>query len=161
MNGFPQARERCSMAAVPDEYLAIRQLCERYADAVTRRDARAWLATWAPDGEWRYGGDDPPRGREALARFWEAALEDIADIVMLVHSGVVERVDGDAAVARWYHSEHVRVGDGEALAGVTLYEDELVRIDGDWRFARRRHRLLYSGPDLSGEFHSLVAPNAD
>lgn len=149
------------MAAVPDEYLAIRQLCERYADAVSQRDEAAWLATWAPDGVWQYGGDDPLRGHEALGRFWEDAMRDISAIVMVVHSGVVERVDGDAATARWYHSEYVQVGDEGGMAGVTLYEDELVRVDGDWRFARRRHRLLYSGPDLSGAFHPDVARDGD
>ena len=136
---------------MPDEYFAIRQLCERYVDAVNRRDAETWVATWAPDGVFEYGGDDVPRGQPAMARFWDAAMENM-QVLMSVTSGVVESVDGDSAKARWYHTEDVKIGDDQAMAGVTLYEDDLVRIDGEWRFARRTHQLLYSG-ELMGTFH--------
>ncbi len=136
---------------MPDEYATIRQLCERYVDAVNRRDAEAWVATWAPDGVFEYGGEDPPRGLAAIARFWDQAMSDMR-VVMSVTSGVVERVDGDTAKARWYHTEDVQVGDDQAMAGVTVYEDDLVRIDGEWRFARRTHELLYSG-EIRGTFY--------
>jgi len=136
---------------MPDEYSAIRQLCERYVDAVNRRDAEAWVATWAPDGVFEYGGEDPPRGQPAMARFWDVAMENMS-VLMTVASGLVERVDGDSAKARWYHTEDVQVGDEPAMAGFTVYDDDLVRINGEWRFARRTHQLLYSG-ELSGTFH--------
>ena len=138
---------------MPDEYLAIRQLCERYVDAVNRRDAAAWVETWAPDGVWRYGGENPPQGRAALARFWEEAMANITAVVMVVDSGVVERVDGAKAKARWYHTENVQMAEAGRMVGMTVYEDDLVRIDGRWHFACREHTLLYSGADLSGVFH--------
>ncbi len=138
---------------MPDEYSAIRQLCERYADAINRRDAEAWIATWAPDGVWDYGGENSPRGHSELARFWERAMADMTAVVMLVNSGVIERVDGDTATARWYHTEDVQLGEDKRMMGVTVYEDDLVRIDGQWRFARRTHEMLYSDDDLHGSFH--------
>ena len=82
------ARGRCTIALpMPDEYIAIRQLCERYVDAINRRDAEAWINTWAPDGVWEYGGDNPPHGQSELARFWEQAMENITAVVMLVNLG--------------------------------------------------------------------------
>ena len=142
---------------MPDEYIAIRQLCERYVDAINRRDAEAWINTWAPDGVWEYGGDNPPHGQSELARFWEQAMENITAVVMLVNSGVVDSVDGDSATARWYHTEDVQIGEDSRMAGVTVYEDDLVRIDGQWRFAKRSHELLYSGDDLHGAFYPYLS----
>ena len=40
------------MNPIEDE-LALRNLMGRYTDAVNRRDADAWIATWAEDGVWR------------------------------------------------------------------------------------------------------------
>lgn len=142
---------------MPDEYSAIRQLCERYVDALNRRDAEAWIATWAPDGVWEYGGENPPRGRPQLAQFWSTAMADITAVVMVVNSGVIDEVHGDTARARWYHTEDVQIGEDNRLAGVTVYEDDLVRIDGKWHFAKRTHELLYSGSDLNGQFYPYVA----
>ena len=136
---------------MPDEYTAIRQLAERYVDAVNRRDQDAWLATWAPDGVFDYGHDDPPRSHNALARFWDMSVEGM-EVLMSVTSGVVERVEGDTAKARWYHTEYVQRGDATPLAGLTLYEDDVVRIDGEWRFALREHYVLFSG-ELEGSFY--------
>ena len=104
-----------------------------------------------------YGGDNPPRGRAQLAQFWERAMSDIQAVVMLVNSGVVDNVNGDTATARWYHTEDVQIGEDTRMAGVTVYEDDLVRVDGEWRFAKRTHELLYSGDDLHGNFYPYMA----
>ncbi len=138
---------------MPDEYSAIRQLCERYVDAINRRDAEAWLETWAPDGVWEYGGEHPPRGLSQLARFWERAMADMSAIVMVVNSGVIDAIDGDSARARWYHTERVQIGEDRRMEGVTVYEDDLVRMDGRWLFAKRTHTLLYSNANLYGLFY--------
>lgn len=142
---------------MPDEYSAIRQLCERYVDAINRRDPEAWIETWAPNGVWEYGGDNPPHGRTELVQFWEQAMTDIKAVVMLVNSGVVDEVDGDTAKARWYHTEDIQIGEDARMTGVTVYEDNLIRIDGQWHFARRTHELLYSGNDLTGDFRPYIA----
>ncbi|MBH77053.1 MAG: hypothetical protein CL897_02325 [Dehalococcoidia bacterium] len=139
-----------------DEYSAIRQLCERYVDAINRRDSEAWVETWAPNGIWDYGVENPPKGREGLTLFWERAMANITGVVIVVNSGVVDSVNGNSATARWYHTEDVQIGEETRMSGVAVYEDNLVRIDGQWRFARRTHDLLYSGNDLQGNFHPYV-----
>jgi uncharacterized protein (TIGR02246 family) len=137
-----------------DEYVSIRQLCERYVDAVNRRDADDWGATWAPDGVWDMGIGDPPRGRDNVVEFWKAAMAGIPGVVMIVNSGVVDSVEGDTARAHWYHTEHLKMADGSRRVGMGVYRDDLVRLDGEWHFERRRYSLLYTGPsDLSGDFN--------
>lgn len=140
-----------------DEYSAIRQLCERYVDAINRRDSEAWVETWAPNGIWDYGVENPPQGREELALFWDRAMANITGVVIVVNSGVVDSVNENSATARWYHTEDVQINEETRMSGVAVYEDSLVRIDGQWRFARRTHDLLYSGNDLHGNFHPYVA----
>jgi hypothetical protein len=60
--------------------LAIRELLESYADAVTRRDAEAWGATWAEDAEWSlpdYPEIGTTHGREAIVAMWVEAMKAI------------------------------------------------------------------------------------
>ena len=135
------------------EYVAIRELCERYVDAVNRRDAADWGATWAPDAAWDLGRG-PVTGRDAIVASWEAAMAGFPHVIMWVHSGVVESVDGDRASARWYHQETLDIAGAGPTVGMGVYRDKLVRIDGQWHFLERKYDLLYFGPpDLSGTFN--------
>ena len=137
-----------------DEYIAIRQLCERYVDAVNRRDSKDWGATWAPDGIWDMGMGPPTEGRDAIVQSWEKTMANIPGVIMVVHSGVVEAVEGDKARARWYHQENLLMPDDSRMVGKGVYRDDLVRLGGQWHFARRRYSLLYMGPpDMSGAFN--------
>ncbi len=136
-----------------DEYVAIRELCERYVDAVNRRDAQDWGATWAPDATWDLGRG-PVQGREQIVAAWEAAMAGFPHVIMWVHSGVIESVDGDHASARWYHQENLVFPDESRQVGMGVYRDKLVRLDGEWHFENRKYDLLYFGPpDLSGSFN--------
>lgn len=136
-----------------DEYVAIRQLCERYVDAVNRRDSEDWGATWAPDAIWDLGRG-PVQGREQIVAAWEAAMAGFPHVVMWVHSGVIESVDDDHASARWYHQENLDFADGTRQVGMGVYRDKFVRLNGEWHFAERKYDLLYFGPpDLSGSFN--------
>lgn len=133
------------------EYVEIRQLVERYADAVQRIDADDWADCWAPDGVWDLGGR-AIEGRDAVVGFWKQVMPTFPFVVQVVHSGVITSVDGDRATGRWYLSEYMHRADGAAAHGIGCYRDEYVRIGGEWKFARRRYDLLYSGPpDLSGQ----------
>jgi uncharacterized protein (TIGR02246 family) len=136
---------------VSDIYTELRQLVERYADAVCRRDAAAWGGTWAPDGVWDLGRGKA-EGREQVVAFWKQAMSGFPMAIQIIHNGVVLSHDGDAATARWYLSEYLHTADGGRRLGVGVYHDTYRRIDGRWHFALRKYNLLYSGaPDLSGE----------
>ena len=48
-----------------DEY-AIRQLVEKYADAVNRVDKEDWASTWCEDSEWDLSSMPAVTGKDAI-----------------------------------------------------------------------------------------------
>ncbi len=137
-----------------EAYVAIRELCERYVDAVNRRNVEDWGATWADNAIWDLGRG-PVQGREQIIAAWQAAMAGFPHVVMWVHSGVIESVEGDLATARWYHQEILDFPDGTRQVGMGVYRDQCVRVTGEWQFQERKYDLLYFGPpDLSGAFNS-------
>jgi len=139
-----------------DDYVALRQVAERYVDAVNRFDAAAWAATWAPDGEWNIG--QVIKGRDEVLKVWKQAMGGIPNVYMHVYSGVIDDVTGDTASGRWYLGEFLNLADGSRSMNSICYFDTYVRIDGQWYIKTRRFSALYRGPaDLSGEFMKLPA----
>ncbi len=129
--------------------LELRNLVARYADAVNRRAADDWAATWAEEGVWHLFGRDV-EGRTAVVETWLGAMGFFASVVQLIHSGTLE-IDGDRATGRWYLSEVGQTAKGDRIFTVGVYHDECERKDGRWLFTRRRFDALYQGPpDLSG-----------
>jgi uncharacterized protein (TIGR02246 family) len=140
-----------------DEYSAIRQLVERYADAVNRRDEADWAACWAGDAEWDLSGRKV-QGRESIVGLWRGAMSNFPWVVQLVLQGAVERATGERTSGRWYLVELMSTNDGKRQMGLGVYRDSYVKVDGAWRFARRRYDLMYSGPpDLTGMMNAFPA----
>ncbi len=134
-----------------DLYSEIRQLVERYADAVNRIDPGDWGATWAADGTWDLG-QAAVEGKEKIVGFWKQIMPSFPFVVQIIHSGVVDAVDATHANGRWYLSEYMHRPDGSKSHGIGCYRDTYVKVDGKWLFQRRRYDLLYNGPpDLSGQ----------
>lgn len=127
-----------------EDRLAIRELLETYADAVTRRDAEAWGATWAEDAEWSlpdYPELGTTRGRPAIVAMWIEAMKAYPGIMFEAWPGSVE-VSGDSAVMRSYTSE-VYDQDGITMRDRGVYEDTCVKIDGKWLFKTRSFRNIH------------------
>lgn len=121
----------------PDDEAQIRHLAATYTDAVNRRDGVAMGSVYATDGILELG---PRRveGREAIvAAFRQLVEKDREFVFQMTHSGIVA-IDGARATARWWFSEIKKPTgqDYEYVLGV--YQDEVVRLDEGWRFARRR-----------------------
>jgi len=135
--------------SIADE-LAVRDLVAAYADAVIRRDARAWGDTWAEDGRWVMGGQ-ALEGREAIVARWNESMSLFEFILQIPQHGRVE-IDGDQATGRWYVSELGRSHGGGPSLALGVYHDAYVRLESGWHFQRRRFDLLYVGPpNLSGQ----------
>lgn len=127
-----------------EDRLALRELLDAYADAVTRRDADAWAATWAEDGEWTLPDASGPRitrGREAIRAFWLQAMEAFPGILFEAWPGSIE-VDGDRAVMRSYTHETFDQ-EGETVRYRGAYDDRCVKVEGAWRFQSRSFRILH------------------
>lgn len=127
-----------------EDRLAIRELLETYADAVTRRDSEAWGATWAEDAEWSlpdYPELGTTKGRPAIVAMWIEAMKAYPGIMFEAWPGSIE-VSGDSAVMRSYTSE-VYDQDGITMRDRGVYEDTCVKIDGKWLFKSRSFRNIH------------------
>lgn len=128
-----------------DDDLAIRDLVARYADAVCRRDAEAWAATWAEDGVWQLPGAPRVQGRDAIVALWRNAMAGLPFVAQLVHQGVLD-IDGDRATGRWYLTETLKTADGSGRHDIGVYEDRYVRTADGWRFSERHYTILHDAP---------------
>lgn len=127
-----------------EDRLAIRELLDSYADAVNRIDADDWAATWAEDSVWSlpdYPEIGEIKGRAAIRAAWVEAMKTYPGIVFVANPGAIE-VTGDRATVRSYTSEVYDV-DGVTKRDRGRYEDELVKVDGQWLFARRSFRNIH------------------
>ncbi|MGL4565096.1 MAG: YybH family protein [Halioglobus sp.] len=142
------------MNALEDE-LALRNLMGRYADAVNRRDADAWVATWATDGVWNLLGN-PVSGRDNILALWQQMMASFEFALMLPSSCLFD-VSGDTASGHWYLHEYTRDLQGNASTVLSRYLDtDIRRNNGQWLFQSRQYNFIYNGPaDLSGTYTPL------
>jgi ketosteroid isomerase-like protein len=130
----------------------IAELVHAYSDAVLHRDAERWAACWAPDAVWTLTGGRHVEGRDAIVGLWRASMDAYEAVVQHVHSGSVH-LEGGRGAGRWHISEHCRRRDGAPSILLAYYDDEYVRLDAQWYFARRALHVQYQGPpDLSAPF---------
>ncbi len=131
--------------------LAIRDLNARYIDAVNRFNAEDWIATWSPTATWDLMGH-VVEGGEAILATWQGAMGGFDMVVMMLNSGTIQ-VSGEQATGRWYITEHLVPGEGDANMTLGVYNDEYALEEGRWVFTRRTYQVIYQGPpDLSGNY---------
>ena len=127
-----------------EDRLAIRELLETYADAVTRCDAAAWGATWAEDAEWSlpdYPELGTTKGRPAIVAMWIEAMKAYPGITFEAWPGSIEII-GDTATMRSYTSEVYDQND-TTMRDRGVYEDTCVKIGGQWFFRSRSFRNIH------------------
>ncbi|RAU99077.1 nuclear transport factor 2 family protein [Mycobacterium colombiense] len=118
-----------------DDHAAIRELLAGYALALDAGDVEECVQLFASDGEFLVYGRTFAGRADIAGMFHEAARG-----LHLTGSARIE-VDGQRATAR---SQVLFVRAGDLQLRPALYDDELTRIDGRWRFARRRCRFVTS-----------------
>jgi len=123
--------------------LAIHKLNARYCDAIHRRDEKAWGALWAEDCIWDFLGQSIG-GREKVVATWLATMQGFPNVYHQNHAGIIE-VEGDTAKCRWYINEEILDAQKQALRFYGVYNDECVRVGGQWLYQRRRFDVLYQG----------------
>ena len=130
-----------------DQYqdqLAIRALLERYCEGVNQRDADIWGGTWAAEAVWELPqlGMDGLKGRETIVGAWLEAMKMFPFVNMMAMPGSI-CVDGDRATMRSYTDEVAVTQDGTELRPRGQYDDECVKVDGQWQFSRRVFTVLH------------------
>ena len=123
-----------------EDRLKIRERLGTYSDAVFRGDVEDYLACWC-EGAVRSGFGGECRGKQALREHWTTVWESLERMGFFTQVAAIE-VDGDRATARSYCLEILRLKNGDSRRLVGMYNDELVRENGDWLFARRNYEVL-------------------
>lgn len=132
-----------------EDRLAIRELHDRYADAVVRVDAGAWGDCWAEDAVWEFMGLTI-EGRAAIVDLWTGAMAGFDAVSFVAVPGAIA-IDGDRAKGRCQTHE-ILVEKGQSRVAGGLYEDEFVKRDGRWFYARRNFRVIAEHrPESSNE----------
>ena len=127
-----------------DEQQAIRALLERYCDGVNQRDAETWGSTWAEDAIWELPHLDMEglKGRETIVAAWLEAMKMFPFVNMMAMPGVI-KVEGDRATMRSYTDEVAVTQAGTELRPRGQYDDECVKVAGEWKFSRRVFSVLH------------------
>ena len=125
--------------------LEIQETMFRYSDALNRADWVAFEAVFAPDAVWEMHG---PRDRryEGAAAITANISRLVADVDMMyqtTENPVVTELDRDRAVARCAVREMVRETGVAEFVLCGIYDDELARVEGAWRFTHRCFRTVY------------------
>jgi uncharacterized protein (TIGR02246 family) len=137
-------------AGYGDDRALIEDLQARYLFAFDFGDPEGYANTFTKDGVLDFGQGEV-KGREAIAKFiadgrrrTEAARANTPpdkrpQVGRHVINNIVVKIDGDKArsVSYWTHMTSGPTGYG-TVDFFGHYEDELVKVDGEWLFARRR-----------------------
>ncbi len=118
-----------------DDRAAIHELIAAYALALDAGDIDGCVALFVPDAEFLVYGRSFA-GLDGIGTMFRDAPRGL-------HLTGVSRIDvrGDTATAR---SQVLFVRAGDLHLRPALYDDELVRADGQWRFRRRRCQFVTS-----------------
>ena len=142
-----------------EDHVRIEQLLMRYAAALNTRDADTYVSLFTPDAtfELRRAIGEPPflgpfKGREALRKQWFPEGARAVDASGRRPFGPMRHVTtnyeidvrGETATVRAFFIEVVSNGPNippgskpPTIHAMGRYEDELVKQDGQWLFARR------------------------
>lgn len=129
----PASAQSSQQVSYAEERALIENLQARYLFALDFKDHDLYVTTFTPDGILDVGngavvGRDAIKG--AVANM-PGGRHHIANVVL--------GIDGDRATSRssWFHTG--RNADGAmTIGGFGHYEDDLVKVDGEWLFAKRR-----------------------
>jgi 3-phenylpropionate/cinnamic acid dioxygenase small subunit len=142
------------MGFMSDDHVAIQNLIARYALLVDTGDFAGVGDLFA---EATYVGVGEFTGREAVAGMLENTVIRYEDGTPGTHhaiSNVIIEVDGDTAAAQAYVTIfQARPDFPLQCIAAGRYRDSFERVDGRWRFARRRVTIHLRG-DLSRHLQS-------
>jgi ketosteroid isomerase-like protein len=123
-----------------EDRVAIQELNGTYADGVVRFDAATWGSVWADDAHWNLMGHEV-NGKAPIVEFWKGAMSGLEAVSFQCVPCMIE-VTGDTAKSRVQTQEILKPNDAPARHVGGLYEDELARIDGQWRFTSRKFKII-------------------
>jgi ketosteroid isomerase-like protein len=120
---------------VLEDIEAIKQLKRRYCTYCDDSyDADALANLFTEDAVWDGGMRGKSEGREQIRVFFQRAPERLSFAVHMVMNPIIE-VNGDTATGVWYLFQPCTFADGNrAVWGAARYDEEYVRVNGQWKF---------------------------
>ena len=116
---------------------AIKQLSARYNRAFDYLDVPGYLAVWTEDGFFeRSNAGRSYSGHAELAELLRTFGVNGRHVV----TDFIIEVTGDTATQSAYLT-YLDADAGYAIVMFGVYADELVRVDGEWKFASRRLKV--------------------
>ena len=149
----------CTPNGYGEDRALIEDLQARYMFAFDYGDPQGYAGTFTPDGVLDYGGGEI-KGRDAIAKFIADGRKRTEEaraktppgeqptVGRHIINNMAIKVDGDKArgVAYWTHMTSGSTGRG-TVDFFGHYEDEMVKANGEWLFARRQScEKLSAGP---------------
>jgi ketosteroid isomerase-like protein len=132
----------------------IRELHERYTDAVWRQDFDAFGQCFAEDGEWRISGM-ALKGRSQCQETFTAIMARFNRVLISFRTPILEVGEG-TAFGRTYIDERCAWKNGDTNISVGIYYERFVEQRGRWLFQWRLFQMLYRGdPDFTGTFYNF------
>ena len=126
---------------------AIRELTHRYAHCVWRKEIAAAVDLFTEDGEMNTGDRPVIKGRKALLESYQQIFGS-ADFLPFVHNHLIS-IQGDRATGTCHLDLRATI-DGESMIGAGCYDDQYVRVDGEWKFRARKLTMRYLVPLREG-----------
>lgn len=127
----------------------IQQLKARYcALCDDNYNPQGIASLFTEDGVWDGGELGKAEGHAAIVKFFERAPSAFSFAIHHVMNPIIE-IDGDRATGRWYLFQPLTRKNREGEAAMWLagrYEDDYVRIGGEWKFKRLKFITRFLAP---------------
>ena len=97
-------------------------------------DADSLASLFTEDAIWDGGIRGMAEGRDEIRNFFMRASQRLPFAVHMVMNPIIE-VDGDRAKGTWYLFQACTYAEGDqAVWGSARYDEEYVRLEGEWKF---------------------------
>ena len=127
------------------DVVAIKDLVVRYSDAATRGDWDAFAECWMTDGVWITLPpiDQHVVGIDAILADVQSSIPTTDFFVQTTHGAVVTLDGPDRARSTTTIHALARKTGVFSIENFGVYYDDVVKVDGRWRFARRCLQPVY------------------
>lgn len=123
-----------------EDQLKIRERIDSYCDATCRQALDDYLACWTADGT-RLGQGGECHGTAQLRAHWDGIWKFVSKMAFMAQVGAIE-ITGEEARARSYCLEVLQLVGGGTRRLIGMYDDKLVRVEGEWLFRERNYRIF-------------------
>ena len=123
-----------------EDKFAIEELIARYNQSLDSGDYVTWVACWAEDATLD-GIGKLLTGKpqiQAFADQYEGSTRSKINALKHYTVNILSRIDGDTATSSSYLQLVNTTDKGVKILFTGRYEDDLIRINGQWQFARRK-----------------------